>query len=46
MEERAKELKAAARRGPRAKADEEAALLARIAEMPEADRVMAERIQP
>ncbi len=45
MKERAKELKAAARRGPRGKkADEEGALLAKIAEMPESDRVMAERI--
>ncbi len=45
MKERAKELKAAARRGPRGKkADEEGALLAKIAEMPESDRVLAERI--
>jgi uncharacterized protein YdhG (YjbR/CyaY superfamily) len=45
MKERAKELKAAARRGPRGKkADEEGAVLAKIAEMPESDRVMAERI--
>jgi uncharacterized protein YdhG (YjbR/CyaY superfamily) len=43
MKERAKELKAAARRG-RVEADEEDALLAKIAEMPESDRVMAERI--
>jgi uncharacterized protein YdhG (YjbR/CyaY superfamily) len=42
MKERAQELKAAARRGK--KADEESALLAKIAEMPESDRVMAERL--
>ncbi len=45
MKERGKELKAAARRGPRAgKADGESDVLARIAEMPEPDRVMAERL--
>ncbi|HEY3009255.1 MAG TPA: DUF1801 domain-containing protein [Micromonosporaceae bacterium] len=45
MKERAKELKAAARRGRRAdKADEESAVLAKIAEMPESDRVIAERL--
>jgi uncharacterized protein YdhG (YjbR/CyaY superfamily) len=45
MKERAQELKAAARRGPRAgKADGESAVLAKIAEMPEPDRVMAERL--
>ena len=45
MKERAQELKAAARRGPRAdKADEETAVLAKIAEMPEPDRAMAERL--
>ena len=45
MKERAKELKAAARRGPRGKeADEESAVLAKIAEMPEPDRAMAERL--
>ncbi len=45
MKERAKELKAAARRGPRAdKADGESAVLARIAEMPEPDRALAERL--
>jgi uncharacterized protein YdhG (YjbR/CyaY superfamily) len=45
MKERAKELKAATRRGPRAaKADGEHDVLAKIAEMPESDRVMAERI--
>ena len=45
MKERAKELKTAARRGPRAdKADGEKAVLAKIAEMPEPDRALAERI--
>ena len=44
MKERARELKAATRRPRGKKADEEGALLAKIAEMPEADRVMAERI--
>ena len=45
MKERAKELKATTRRGPREKkADEESAVLAKIAEMPESDRVMAERL--
>jgi uncharacterized protein YdhG (YjbR/CyaY superfamily) len=45
MKERAQELKAAARRGPRGKkADEESAVLAKIAEMPEPDRAMAERL--
>ncbi len=45
MKERAQELKAAARRGPRAdKADGESAVLAKIAEMPEPDRTMAERL--
>jgi uncharacterized protein YdhG (YjbR/CyaY superfamily) len=45
MRERAQELKSAARRGPRAgKADGESDVLAKIAEMPEADRAMAERI--
>jgi uncharacterized protein YdhG (YjbR/CyaY superfamily) len=39
MRERARELKAEAR-----KADSEKALLEKVAEMPEADRVMAERI--
>jgi uncharacterized protein YdhG (YjbR/CyaY superfamily) len=43
MNERAKELKAAARRGPRtAKADGESDVLAKIAEMTEADRALAE----
>jgi uncharacterized protein YdhG (YjbR/CyaY superfamily) len=45
MRERAQELKAAARRGPRAgKADGESDVLAKIAEMPEPDRAMAERL--
>ena len=45
MQERARELKAARRRGPRAdQADGEGELLAKIAEMAEPDRVMAERI--
>ncbi len=43
MKERAEELKAEARRGRR-KADGESDVLARIAEMPEADRRMAERL--
>jgi uncharacterized protein YdhG (YjbR/CyaY superfamily) len=45
MRERAQELKAEARRGPSAgKADGESAVLAKIAEMPEHDRAMAERL--
>ncbi len=45
MKERVQELKAAARRGPRAdKADGETAVLAKIAEMPEPDRAMAKRL--
>jgi uncharacterized protein YdhG (YjbR/CyaY superfamily) len=45
MKERARELKAAGRRGPREdKADGEAEVLAKIAEMAEADRGMAERL--
>jgi len=45
MQERARELKAAARRGPRAgKADGERDVLAKIAEMSEPDRAMAERL--
>ncbi len=45
VRERARELKAAARRGPRAgKTDGESAVLAKIAEMPEPDRTMAERL--
>ena len=43
--ERAQELRAAARRGPRAsKADGENDVLAKIAEMPPADRVIAKRL--
>jgi len=45
MKERAQELKAEARRGPRAdKADGESAVLAKIAEMPEPDRALAKRL--
>jgi uncharacterized protein YdhG (YjbR/CyaY superfamily) len=45
MKERGQELKTEARRGSRAaKADGESAVLAKIAEMPEPDRAMAERI--
>ena len=45
MKERARELKAASRRGPRSgKADGESDVLAKIAEMAEPDRVMAERV--
>src|SRR5437763_15744561 len=45
MRERAQELKAAARRGPRGgKADGESDVLAKIAEMPKPDRGMAERL--
>jgi hypothetical protein len=45
MRERGQELKAAVRRGARAgKADGESAVLAKIAEMPEPDRVMAGRL--
>jgi uncharacterized protein YdhG (YjbR/CyaY superfamily) len=45
MKEHGQELKAAARRGPRAaKADGEGDVLAKIAEMPEPDRAMAERL--
>jgi len=45
MKERAQELKAEARRGRGAdKADGESAVLAKIAEMPEPDRAMAERL--
>jgi uncharacterized protein YdhG (YjbR/CyaY superfamily) len=45
MKERARELKAEARRGPRAKeADGERDVLAKIAEMPNPDRAMAERL--
>ena len=42
MKERAQELKAEARRGK--KADGESDLLAKVAEMPRADRVMAEKL--
>jgi uncharacterized protein YdhG (YjbR/CyaY superfamily) len=45
MKERAKEVKAEARRGKRAdKADGESDVLAKIAELPEPDRAMAERL--
>ncbi len=45
MKERAREMKASARRGPRAvKADGEGDVLAKIAEMEDSDRVMAERL--
>ena len=45
MRERVQELKAAARRGPGAgKADEESAVLAKIAAMPAPDRAMGERL--
>lgn len=45
MKERARELKASARRGSRAaKADTESEVLAKIAGMEEADRVLAERL--
>ena len=45
MEERARELRAAARRGPRAgAADEERAVLAKIAAMPKPDRTLGERL--
>jgi len=44
MQEHAKELKAAKRRGRDKAAEGEADLLAKIAEMPSADREMAERI--
>ncbi|POX44072.1 hypothetical protein C3488_34065 [Streptomyces sp. Ru72] len=46
MKERAKELRTSSRRGAKAAkaAEDEAAVLARIAEMQESDRVMAERI--
>ena len=42
MKERAQELKAEERRGPRA--DQESDVLAKIAEMPEPDRAMAKRL--
>ena len=45
MQERARELKAASRRGPRAgKADGESDVLAKIAEMTEPDRALATRL--
>ena len=45
IKERAQEVKAAARRGPRAdKANGASDVLAKIAEMPEPDRAMAERL--
>ena len=45
MKEHGQELKTAARRSPRAaRADGEGDVLAKIAEMPEPDRVMAERL--
>jgi uncharacterized protein YdhG (YjbR/CyaY superfamily) len=45
MKERHKELKASARRGPRAaQEDGESTVLAKIAELPEPDRAMAERL--
>ena len=45
MKERIQEMKAAARRGPRAdKADGESAVLAKVAEMPEPDRAMGKRL--
>ena len=45
MKERTREMKAEARRGPGAgKADGERDVLAKIAEMPEPDRAMAERL--
>jgi uncharacterized protein YdhG (YjbR/CyaY superfamily) len=44
MQEHAKEMKTAARRGKAGKPDGEADVLAKIAEMPESDRVMAERL--
>jgi len=44
MKEHSQELKAAKRRGSAGKADGESDVLAKIAEMPEPDRTMAERI--
>ena len=44
MKERARELKSAGRRPRAAKADGESPVLEKIAEMPEPDRVMAERL--
>jgi uncharacterized protein YdhG (YjbR/CyaY superfamily) len=44
MREHVQELKAAARRGPRAENEEEGAVLEKIAEMPASDRAMGERL--
>ncbi len=45
MKERAREVRSDARRGPRGRqADEESAVLAKIAEMPEPDRALGERL--
>jgi len=44
MQEHAKDMKKAARRGKATKEDGEADLLGKVAEMPESDRTMAERI--
>jgi uncharacterized protein YdhG (YjbR/CyaY superfamily) len=44
IRERAQEMKAATRRGRAGKADGESDVLAKIAEMPEADRTKAERL--
>lgn len=44
MKDRAKELKASSARGSRAKADGEGEVLAKIAEMHEEDRAMAQRV--
>src|SRR5215470_1808529 len=44
MQERAKELKAGERGGRAGKADAQRAVLAKIAELPEPDRTMAERL--
>jgi uncharacterized protein YdhG (YjbR/CyaY superfamily) len=44
MRERARELKASARRGAGSKADGERDVLGKIAEMPERDRALAERL--
>jgi len=44
MKEHAQELKKASRRGSKSKADGEADVLAKIAELPEGDRRLAERV--
>src|SRR5215470_5095713 len=44
MKERAKEVRGAARRGQRPTKDEESEVLAKIAEMRESDRAIAERL--